>query len=463
VVILQRPLLHSAWRLLLAAGFIGGGLAAIHGCTFPNFIALPNQEGGAGGMGGAEPNAGSGATSSGGQGAAGTGGTGNAQGGMDSAGEGGNDEGGAPPVEVGPCGERPHPLHCRNHVLDADETDVDCGGSACPSCGADEVCEQDSDCAVSACEAGQCARTVAVRFHAQLPDLETTTFRARIEVSYLGAQAMLLRDVTVRYYFSRNSVMEPLLPSFNGTQLPSGGDIAGNATTSIVRQLRGDGITNDAYVEIGFTGGRVLNPGDTLDLVASVTTGNSSTSFNQGTHHSWDNQVALHESKKVSVHIKGERVWGRGPEIDDPPSCFFEGVNLDGPVVQIDGEPWLGSPASLLARYQNPVVPLFPATDAGREEMLRSGFLLQNDSFTYPVMNGTYALLVYVWSADGGEQGALVLDGVERDQFQATSYQGGGPWVALGPYRITIDDGAIEIGATGSLRVGGLELRLLDE
>jgi hypothetical protein len=460
---LRRPLLHSARRLLLAAGLVGGGLAAVHGCTFPNFIALPNEDGGAGAMGGAEPMAGSGGTAGAGAAGAGGGGNGNAQGGMDaSAGEGGGEGGGAH-VEVGPCGERQYPLHCRNHAADAGETDVDCGGGGCPSCGADELCEQDSDCSISACEAGTCARSVAVRYHAQLPDLETTSFRARIEVSYLGATAMLLRDVVVRYYFSRNSVVEPLLPGVGGTQLPSGGDIASSTTINVVRQLRGDGITNDAYVEIGFTGGKVLSPGDTLDLVANVTIGNTSAMFNQGTHHSWDNQGALHESKKVSVHIKGQRVWGRGPEIDDPPTCFFEGLNLDGPVVEIDGEPWLGSPASLLARYTNSAVALFPATDAGRDEMLRSGFLLLDDSFTYPVTNGSYALLAYVWSADGSEDGALVIDGVEHDWFQATSHQGAGPWVALGPYRITVDDGGIEIGATGTLRAGGLELRLLDE
>jgi hypothetical protein len=106
---------------------------------------------------------------------------------------------------------------------------------------------------------------------------------------------------------------------------------------------------------------------------------------------------------------------------------------------------------------------LYPATDRSREDMLRAGFFFHNDSFTYAADNGEYELLAYAWSAAGSETGRLTLQGIDRDRFHATSWNGASPWVALGPYRITIDDGQLTLGATDDLRLGGFELRLLDE
>lgn len=86
-----------------------------------------------------------------------------------------------------------------------------------------------------------------------------------------------------------------------------------------------------------------------------------------------------------------------------------------------------------------------------------------NGSFTQTVPNGSYSALVYVWSADAGDTGTLSLDDQERDRFHAQSFQGGSPWVALGPYRIDVTTGTLRLAAQGTLRVGGLELRLRDE
>jgi hypothetical protein len=259
-------------------------------------------------------------------------------------------------------------------------------------------------------------------------------------------------------------VSEPLLTGRSTQQLPGGADISGANTRQIVRQLRGDGISNDAFLEIGFSGSTVLSQGDGLDIQANINAGDDNSPFNQTTHHSWDDQTSLHESKKLTVHRGSRRVWGRGPAIDNPPSCLHVGVNLDGDTVQIDGEDWLKSPDSPLDRYiDNGVALRPPVSSKGLEEMLRAGFFFNDTSFTYPVDSGDYALLVYAWSASGGEIGTLRLLGETKDRFHAQSSEGGGPWVALGPYRISVDDGMLELGAQGILRVGGFELRKLDE
>ncbi len=47
------------------------------------------------------------------------------------------------------------PAHCLNGTKDADETDVDCGGS-CPACVVGKACQQATDCAGSNCVDGVC-------------------------------------------------------------------------------------------------------------------------------------------------------------------------------------------------------------------------------------------------------------------------------------------------------------------
>ncbi len=43
--------------------------------------------------------------------------------------------------------------HCMDAVVDADESDVDCGGS-CPACANDKTCAKDGDCASGNCASG---------------------------------------------------------------------------------------------------------------------------------------------------------------------------------------------------------------------------------------------------------------------------------------------------------------------
>jgi hypothetical protein len=381
-----------------------------------------------------------------------------------SAGAGDGGDGGEPaPVDIGPCGQRTYALHCYDHKKNDDETDVDCGGSRCPTCAADETCSADHDCSSGTCTDGSCERVLTLQYLHLLDDEETASLRLRAVLTYSGTEAVFLRDIAVRYYFSRNSVVEPILPSGSSTRVSDSADLSGDTRWSIGRMLRGNGIESDAYLEIGFAGGKIVNAGEGVDITASATTGDPQSLFNQKTHFSYDSETTLHESKKLAVYVKGKRVWGNGPPVADPPSCLKVGVNLDGPTVTIDGNAWEASPASLLARYLNDLVAFKPDIDQGREDMLRAGFFFHGDSFTYPTENGDYALVAYTWSADGGELGTLQAQGQDLDAFHAQSFAGGGPWVALGPYRVSVTDGKLQLGGKGDLRVGGFELRTLDE
>jgi hypothetical protein len=49
---------------------------------------------------------------------------------------------------------------CADAIENGLETDVDCGGDACPPCGLGASCLGDADCSTSACKAGKCESPV---------------------------------------------------------------------------------------------------------------------------------------------------------------------------------------------------------------------------------------------------------------------------------------------------------------
>jgi hypothetical protein len=48
-------------------------------------------------------------------------------------------------------------LPCNNFILDPGESDIDCGGTACTTCGAGQTCSRDTDCTSLRCERGRCS------------------------------------------------------------------------------------------------------------------------------------------------------------------------------------------------------------------------------------------------------------------------------------------------------------------
>jgi hypothetical protein len=57
------------------------------------------------------------------------------------------------------------PATCSNGHKDGSETDVDCGGTACPSCGDFAQCLVPSDCTSGECTAGVCPAVLSVQVH----------------------------------------------------------------------------------------------------------------------------------------------------------------------------------------------------------------------------------------------------------------------------------------------------------
>ena len=50
------------------------------------------------------------------------------------------------------------PDHCGDGLKSADESDVDCGGAECPTCGAGSACAAPTDCFSKICTAGACTQ-----------------------------------------------------------------------------------------------------------------------------------------------------------------------------------------------------------------------------------------------------------------------------------------------------------------
>jgi len=46
---------------------------------------------------------------------------------------------------------------CGDNSMNLDETDIDCGGTYCPGCGAGKRCLKDSDCGSNVCMGRRCA------------------------------------------------------------------------------------------------------------------------------------------------------------------------------------------------------------------------------------------------------------------------------------------------------------------
>ena len=73
----------------------------------------------------------------------------------------------------GPGGPDQSPAHCANTVKDADETDVDCGGSCGATCVYGETGGGDRDCGVGHCVSGKCAPTGSTCADHVLDGMET--------------------------------------------------------------------------------------------------------------------------------------------------------------------------------------------------------------------------------------------------------------------------------------------------
>ena len=144
-------------------------------------------------------------------------------------------------------------------------------------------------------------------------------------------------------------------------------------------------------------------------------------------------------------------------------SDFYRAINLNGPALVIDGNLWEADGAAGFSsngyRACLPSLTLNPATDASREAMLRC--LRWNQGLTLNLSGmaaGSYDVYLYVLEDDWSQTMGVTLEG----QVVASNVSTGsaGQWQRLGPWRVAVNDGTLNLATTGNgwITVPGFEV-----
>ncbi len=179
-----------------------------------------------------------------------------------------------------------------------------------------------------------------------------------------------------------------------------------------------------------------------------------------------------------SVSITVSTVSAPPPSVPSA-SGFVRGINLAGPAITIEGNPWL---SGLEARNRNLLsvqsgaewftdrysFTYSPAADAQTDLLLRSLLWASGTSpgggvqLKLPVSNGTYQ--VYLWIVENNKNNYRLMD-VVVEGVVVQSRVGElplGAWRKLGPYTATVTDGVVDIsmlnGGKGDPLVSGVAL-----
>jgi len=151
--------------------------------------------------------------------------------------------------------------------------------------------------------------------------------------------------------------------------------------------------------------------------------------------------------------------------VDTPPSTFYRAININGAALTIDGNSWISSTGAPNFSFttNNSVnakqsITLIPPTDANRATMIRSyvwGTTVTLNMTAVP--SGDYQVWLYVWEDNLAETYSISLEGsVVVSNFNSGS---AGSWHKLGPYPVTITDGAINVSSSGGyVNFSGMEV-----
>jgi hypothetical protein len=147
---------------------------------------------------------------------------------------------------------------------------------------------------------------------------------------------------------------------------------------------------------------------------------------------------------------------------DSPPATFFRGLNLNGPAVVIDGDPWDGKDAKSCDckghELDIQTVALKPPTDRNRTRMIRTSRWGNNVSVTLTdIPSGDYQVCLYVWEDNNAVNFSVSLNGkVVVPRYDSRS---AGHWERLGPWPVTVTDGKITLsGSGGDANFSGIEV-----
>lgn len=473
-------------RVRLAAVLGTGLLLANAHCTFPEYDILPPGSAGAG----ATATAGMGAVAAGGS-VAGSGGKsaegGTATGGDPStgatAGEAGSGSGPDPACEpeqwpVDRCEARclhRFPDHCYDGQLSGDEIALDCGGS-CQGCTI-EACSDDADCLSGVCDDvdGACFAAISLELtHNENNSIVgTTSWKVILRNEQpVGGKSYPLASLKVRYYLDRSGIFEPLIVRATQANLIlSNGESRGLQKNEwLVQRVEhlADSVY-DGYVEVTFTEGGALFPGDRIELSQQMQTGDPGRSpFDQRANYSFTgpaNARGLH----MTAFSGNKLLWGLEPKPANPQTCLVRGVNLNGGAVTVDGHAWESAQAAGVTTSGvgvSPAATTYPATTGGTLSMLNNATSLQqDDELSLPVDNGTYLVYLYAISqgqSDDAQASLLTVQGEAPDSsgaFRSQIIDGSPAWAKLGPYRVNVTDGKLSFAVTkGAINLAGLEL-----
>jgi len=140
------------------------------------------------------------------------------------------------------------------------------------------------------------------------------------------------------------------------------------------------------------------------------------------------------------------------------PSNIYKAINLNSSIASltVDNVPYVGSKVATNftytgRAYENQTLPLGPMPDANKAKMLRSTIYSTKttpSAFNFlNVPNGNYEVFIYVWEDNFSSTYSIDVDGQEF----AVEYESGpkGTWERLGPFRIAVTDGQINISGYG--------------
>jgi lysophospholipase L1-like esterase len=141
---------------------------------------------------------------------------------------------------------------------------------------------------------------------------------------------------------------------------------------------------------------------------------------------------------------------------------FLRGINLRGPAVVIEGDPWLSYSNALATGFTNLTgltfdnggpysFPLTPTPDTNTALMLQTGLISftttngQGVRFNQGVTNGQYQ--VYFWLLENFQSNSRSMD-LRLEGLQVANNVGNlplGAWQRVGPYNTTVSDGVLNM------------------
>jgi hypothetical protein len=291
----------------------------------------------------------------------------------------------------------------------------------------------------------------------------------------VGGRTFVFDDLELRYYLDRNGAVEPLIVAATqaNLHLVSGESRALPGRWLVERVEDSTDAGYNAYVSITFDDPGQFFPGDRIDLYQQLATGFTETSnFDQRANYSFpggqEQAASWPNWTRVTIHYRGELVWGVEPLPVNPRSCFVKAVNFNGPSLpNVDGHPWQSAADAGVTTTGTGISQasaLHPLASAGLTTALGTATrLLAGQSLDVPVDDGEYLVYLYAVSAtQDTTPSELTVQGQDHansTRFKAQPIESGYAWARLGPYRVGVTTGAPNVAVTlGSIHFAGVEL-----